>query len=79
MRIMFILKWKNKYSDETGLVGRIIANDIDYKGYHFVSVSSAHDAKKYKTEEEAEKAIEQLKKYGEAENNLFIVTSLGGD
>lgn len=61
-----VLKWKNKYSDETGFVGRIM-------GDTFVSVSSAEDAKKFKSSKEAEETVSYLKERGEGENNDFYL------
>lgn len=64
----YIIKWTNKYSHETGYVGKIMA-----KAGHFVNVTNKKDAKTFKTEKDAEKDIKRLVEIGEAENNHFEV------
>ena len=62
------LKWTNKFSGETGYVGKIAKS----KGY-FENAEKAEDARKFRSVKEAEKAIETLEELGEAENNTFEV------
>ncbi|MCF0228534.1 MAG: hypothetical protein HUJ76_02410 [Parasporobacterium sp.] len=62
------LKWTNKYSQETGYVGKV----SKAKGY-FVNAESKEAAKTYASEKMAVKDIEILKEIGEAENNDFTV------
>ena len=65
---MFILKWTNKFSGETGYVQSISAKES-----HFNNTFEAGDAKRYKTEKSANQAIKTLSKYGECDNNNFEV------
>lgn len=65
------LKWTNKYSNETGYVGKVLKS----KGY-FVSVATKEEAKKYASEKTALKDIELLTQLGEAENNDFAVEAV---
>lgn len=66
----FIIKWTNKWSNEIGYVGSVVAKD---KCFH----NSDYDgAKRYANENAAQKAIATLIKYGEAENNNFEVIAV---
>ena len=62
------LKWENKFSGETGYVGKVLKS----KGY-FVNAETKEGAKKYASEKAAAKDIEVLTDLGEAENNTFSV------
>lgn len=61
------LKWTNKYSNETGYVGKVLKS----KG-HFISAENKEDAKKYSSLKMVQKDIELLETLGEAENNIFL-------
>lgn len=63
---MFILKWTNKYSGETGFVESISA-----KEGHFNNTFDEKDAKRYKSESIAKRMITTLRGMGETENNDF--------
>lgn len=65
---MFILKWTNKYSKETGFVESISAKDK-----HFVNTFDKESAKKYSSKAIANRMISSLKAYGEADQNDFDV------
>lgn len=65
---MFILKWTNKYSGETGYVKSISA-----KEKHFENTYDITEAKQYKTASVANRMIASLVAYGEADNNDFEV------
>ncbi|MBO5435112.1 hypothetical protein J6A31_04750 [bacterium] len=67
---MFIIKWTNKFSGETGYV-----ESISSKEKHFNNTFDAAFAKKYKTASVAQRMILTLAKYGEADNNDFAVES----
>ncbi len=64
------LKWTNKYSNETGYVGKVLKS----KGY-FINATK-EEAKKYASEKTALKDIEVLTQLGEAENNEFTVEAI---
>lgn len=66
--IMFILKWTNKFSGETGYVAAISTKDK-----HFVNTFDIKEAKTYKTSVVANRMINTLVALGEAENNDFDV------
>lgn len=61
------LKWINKFSGETGFVGKVMKS----KG-HFVNAEAQADAKTYASEKAADKDIAILTELGEADNNNFI-------
>lgn len=63
---MYILKWTNKYSGETGYVESISA-----KEGHFNNTFDESSAKKYNSESIAKRMITTLKGMGETENNDF--------
>lgn len=65
---MFILKWTNKYSGETGYV-----ESVSTKEKHFNNTFEKESAKTYKTESAAKKIIASLTAMGEADNNDFEV------
>ena len=65
---MIILKWTNKFSGETGYVGK-----VSVKAGHFTNAETKESAKTYKTENMAKKDIERLTDIGEAENNIFTM------
>ncbi len=67
-RAKFILKWTNKYSGETGYVGKVLKTEG-----HFVNAEEIADAKRYSFEKTAKNEIEVLEAIGEAENNTFEV------
>lgn len=63
---MYILKWTNKYSGETGYV-----ESISSKEGHFNNTFDEKSAKKYNSESIAKRMITALKGMGEADNNHF--------
>ena len=62
------IKWINKFSQETGFV-----ESIETKEKHFVNTFDESKAKKFKTAEAAQKAINKLVGFGEAEANDFVI------
>ncbi len=64
------LKWTNKFSGETGFVGKV----SKAKGY-FVNAETQSDAKTYASEKTAEKDIIVLTELGEAANNDFSIVA----
>ena len=65
---MYILKWTNKHSKETGYVQSISA-----KEKHFVNTFDKADAKQYASKSVANRMVTSLTSYGEAENNTFDI------
>ena len=63
-----VIKWLNRYSRESGFV-----KNIDYKNRHFNHTPNYSEAKKFKTEDSANKAIVKLNEYGEGVNNYFEI------
>ena len=68
---MFILKWTNKHSNESGYV-----ESISVKDKHFVNTFDKAKAKIYKSASVAKRMISNLNSYGEAENNVFEIVSV---
>lgn len=66
-----VIKWINRFSNESGYI-----KYIDYKNKHFVNTFNGTDAKKFVSTESAEKAINKLIEYGEAENNIFEIINI---
>lgn len=64
------IKWINKYSGETGFV-----QSTDTKARHFVNTWEQSEAKVYKTEANAQKAISRLIEFGEGDTNIFELVS----
>lgn len=64
------IKWTNTYSHESGFV-----KYIDYKNKHFVNTFNENEAKKFVSVESAQKAIDKMTEYGEAELNVFEILS----
>ena len=60
------LKWQNKFSGETGYVGKVLKS----KGY-FVNAPKKENAKKYASIKATAADMEFLKEIGETENNNF--------
>lgn len=65
---MFIIKWTNKFSKETGFVESISA-----KENCFHNTFEHSEAKKYKSESIAKRMITTLAIMGEADNNDFEI------
>lgn len=65
---MFIIKWTNKFSGETGYVESISA-----KEQHFNNTFDISEAKGYKSASIAKRMLTTLIAMGEAENNEFEV------
>lgn len=62
------IRWTNKYSQETGFV-----KTISKAKKCFINTFDASEARVFKTEKDAQKAIVSLTEMGEAENNIFTV------
>ena len=60
------IKWTNKFSGEQGYV-----KSIDSKEKHFINTWEQSEAKVFKTESNAQKAISRLIEFGEGDNNIF--------
>lgn len=63
----FIIKWTNKFSGETGFVGKVSTKEACFYNSDF------DGARRYATEQSAQKAIKMLEAYGEAVNNTLEV------
>ena len=68
---MVIIKWTNKFSNESGFV-----KEVKTKEQHFVNTFNQTEAKTYKTDAGARKIINKLIEFGEANNNNFEVVSV---
>lgn len=68
---MFVIKWTNKYSGETGYV-----ESISTKEQHFVNTYDIDSAKRYKSASVAKRMISSLESFGEAVNNDFEIISI---
>lgn len=68
---MVIIKWTNKFSNESGFV-----KEVKTKEQHFVNTFNQTEAKTYKTDAGAIKTINKLIEFGEANNNNFEVVSI---
>ena len=62
---MVVLKWTNKYSDETGYVA-----SISTKAQCFVNTFSKDEAKRY-SEKSVKGIMTKLENYHETDNNNF--------
>lgn len=63
-----IIKWTNKFSQETGYV-----KTVSKAKNCFMNTFDAAEARVFKSEKDAQKAIATLTEMGEAENNIFTV------
>lgn len=63
-----LIKWTNRYSQESGFV-----KSVDYKGKHFNNTWFEEDAQKFKTEDSANKIINRLISFGEGDYNDFEI------
>jgi hypothetical protein len=63
-----IIKWTNKYSQETGFV-----KSVSKAKNCFINTFDASEARVFKNDKDAQKAIATLTEMGEAENNIFTV------
>ena len=61
-----VLKWKNRYSGETGYV-----KSIDVKEGHFVNTPDKKDACTYANAGLLAIALKKLEEIGECKNNIF--------
>ena len=68
---MFIIKWTNKFSNETGFV-----ESIDTKEKHFNNTFDQASAKQYNKKNTAYKNISKLRSFGEGDNNTFEILSI---
>ena len=62
------IRWTNKFSQETGFV-----KTVSKAKNCFMNTFDASEARVFKSEKDAEKAIAVLTEMGEAENNIFTV------
>jgi hypothetical protein len=69
---MFIIKWRNKYSGETGFV-----ESISSKEGHFTNTFEEKEAKGYKSAAIAKRMVSTLTAIGEADNNDFEIVKVG--
>ena len=63
-----VIKWTNKYSNETGYV-RVIRKSLKY----FENTFDVRLARKFKSDIEINDAIQTLNYIGEGENNIFSI------
>ena len=66
--IIMKIKWINKFSQETGFVKAISAAKKC-----FTNTFDETEARVFKTEKAAQKAIDSLVEYGEGANNDFVI------
>lgn len=66
-----VIAWTNKFSQETGFVKTISKK----KGY-FENTFEKEDARKFRSDKEANNALAQLTELGEDEKNDFTVVEL---
>lgn len=67
----YIICWRNKWSGDEGFVKQIRQSS----GY-FINTFDKEEARRYRTSNEAQKAIDVLMSYGEGQNNDFFVVSV---
>lgn len=63
---MSVIKWVNKWSGETGFV-----KSIRPKQGYFINTFDPAEAKRYKSADSVDKALDVLVAIGEGENNYF--------
>ncbi len=68
---MKIIKWRNKFSGDTGFV-----KSINKKEGHFVNTFEQDEAKSYSNDKTCATAIKSLHDMGEAENNEFEIVTV---
>lgn len=68
MKNVKYIQWTNVYSGETGFVQM-----IRHSKNHFVNTPNKEDARKYHSDAEAKKAIDDLMKMGEGRTNVFSI------
>lgn len=64
----YIIKWRNRYSGDTGYVA-----SISEKNRHFNNTYNINDAKRYINKSYAKGTITKLMNYGEGNNNDFEI------
>ena len=62
------IRWTNKYSNETGFV-----KTVSKAKNCFINTFDVSEARVFKSEKDANKAIAVLTEMGEAENNIFAI------
>jgi hypothetical protein len=62
------IRWTNKFSQETGFV-----KNVSKAKKCFINTFDESEARVFKNEKEAEKAIAALTEMGEEENNIFTI------
>lgn len=62
------IRWTNRYSQETGFV-----KTVSKAKNCFMNTFDASEARVFKNDKDAQKAIATLTEMGEAENNIFTV------
>ena len=68
MKTVKHIQWTNKYSGETGYVKTVSAAKKC-----FINTFDKNEARKFRSDAEAEKTIVVLNEMGEGENNTFAV------
>lgn len=64
------IRWTNKFSQETGFV-----KTVSKAKNCFINTFDESEARVFKSEKDAQKAIATLTEMGEAENNVFDVVA----
>lgn len=67
---MVIIKWTNKYSNETGFVKQLRQKDRCFENTY-----EGAEARKYSSQSVARGVVKKLISYGEGENNNFEIIS----
>lgn len=67
----YIIKWENKYSHETGYVGK-----VNYEEKYFESCTDKDECLVFSTKRIANRTVKDLIAFGEAENNILTVEPL---
>jgi hypothetical protein len=62
------IQWTNVYSGETGYIQM-----IRHSKNHFVNTTDKSLARKYRSDVEAKKAVDDLIQMGEGRNNIFNI------
>jgi hypothetical protein len=68
MKNVKYIQWTNVYSGETGFVQM-----IRHAKNHFVNTNDKSLARKYRSDAEARKAVDELIQMGEGRSNVFTI------
>lgn len=71
---MYVIKWENKYSGETGYVKK-----INKKKSYFENTYDIDEAKTYKSLNGAENATKTLNELNDAGYNVYLVVAVGAE